>query len=56
MWSLYVPPANFFLLKQDARFCEGCAGKMKGSLSYTKQVSGILTSTNDSTGDCTNVY
>jgi len=32
MWSLYVPAANFFLLKQDARFCDGCAGKTKGSL------------------------
>jgi hypothetical protein len=55
MWSLYVPAANFFRLKQDARFCEGCAGKMKGSLPHTKQVPSILKDMNDSTGGCTHM-
>jgi len=38
MWSLYAPPANFFLLKKEARFCDGCAGKIKGSLQHNKQI------------------
>lgn len=38
MWSLYVPAENFFLLKKEARFCDGCAGKIKGSLQHNKQV------------------
>lgn len=37
MWSLYVPAENFFLLKQEARFCDGCAGKIKGSLCAKQQ-------------------
>ena len=38
MWSLYVPAENFFLLKKEASFCDGCAGKIKGSLQYNKQI------------------
>jgi hypothetical protein len=38
MWSLHVPAENFFLLKKEARFCDGCAGKKKGSLQHKKQV------------------
>jgi hypothetical protein len=43
MWSLYVPAENLFLLKKHARFCDGCAGRKKGSLPYKKQVYTILT-------------
>jgi hypothetical protein len=38
MWSLYVPAENLFLLKKEAHFCGGCAGKTKGSLQHNKQV------------------
>jgi hypothetical protein len=56
MWSLYVPAANFFLLKQDARFCEGCAGKIKGSLPHTKEVPDIFKDMKDGTGSCKCVW
>jgi hypothetical protein len=36
MWSLYDPAENFFLLKKEARFCDGCDGKTKGSLQHNK--------------------